>query len=124
MHKTQQLKVRGQRRSSVSGSVMVLLGAIFFMSGTPTLATAQEADAASSDYLYIAGLAPSQRPEAAPMITEMTKDAEWYAQALYGVSEPYPNSLKFLEDQGAWWTPFIHPGMAGRFDIRGRHAAD
>ena len=27
----------------------------------------------------------------------------------------------FLEDQGNWYTPFNHPGMTGRYDIRGWH---
>ena len=28
----------------------------------------------------------------------------------------------FLKDQGAWYTPFIHPNSTGRYDIRGLHA--
>lgn len=74
-------------------------------------------------YLYIAGVKPSERPAGAPVITEFVKTPEWYAQALSGVSEPYPASLNFLEDVGGWWTPFAHPGMPGHYDIRGWHAA-
>lgn len=69
----------------------------------------------------IAGLHPAKRPEAAPVIVEMKKDAAWYRHALTGVEQPYPASLRFLEDQGAWFTPFIHPGMTGPYDIRGWH---
>ncbi len=75
-------------------------------------------------YLYVAGVAPSVRPAGAPVITEFVKTPEWYAQALSGVSQPYPESLKFLEDVGGWWAPFIHPGMTGPYDIRGWHAAN
>jgi len=69
----------------------------------------------------IAGLTPDQRPAGAPVIKEMKKTPEWYANALRGVSEPYPYSLKFLENQGAWYTPFIYPGMTTPYDIRGWH---
>ena len=69
----------------------------------------------------IAGVKPYQRPENAPVIKEVSKNADWYAHALSGVSQPYPGSLHFLESQGAWYTPFNHPGMTGRYDIRGWH---
>lgn len=45
-------------------------------------------------------------------------------RALTGVEPPYPASLRFLEDQGAWHTPFIHPGMTGPYDIRRWHGGD
>ena len=67
----------------------------------------------------IAGLHPQQRPEGAPVIVEVQKPPGWYGQALTGVSQPYPQSLRFLEDQGNWHTPFNHPGMTGRYDVRG-----
>jgi hypothetical protein len=70
---------------------------------------------------YIAGVNPSERPVGAPVITDYVKDKVWYEHALAGVSQPYPDSLKFLDSQGAWFTPFIHPGMLGHFDIRGWH---
>lgn len=70
---------------------------------------------------FIAGTKPWERPENAPVITEYFKDARWYAEALHGVSEPYPYSLRFLEDQGAWFNPFTKPGMPGPYDIRGWH---
>lgn len=73
--------------------------------------------------IFIAGVHPAQRPAGAPVITEVIKDAGWYAKALVGVLQPYPASLRFLEDQGAWYTPFTHPGMTGPYDIRGWHQA-
>jgi hypothetical protein len=69
----------------------------------------------------IAGTAPSHRPTGAPQITEVIKPSGWYTQALTGISQPYPRSLRFLEDQGNWYTPFNRPGMHGRYDIRGWH---
>ncbi len=69
----------------------------------------------------VAGTAPAQRPSDAPVINEHAKPDGWYSQALHGVERPYPNSLRFLEDQGAWHTPFNRPGMPGRYDLRGWH---
>lgn len=88
--------------------VALLLGVLLFMSG----AWAEQ---------YIAGVNPSSRPEAAPVITQYAKDAAWYEEALRGVERPYPASLQFLEDQGAWYTPFNRPGMPGVYDIRNLH---
>ena len=71
----------------------------------------------------IAGVKPHQRPENAPTITQApTKDGEWYANALHGVAPPYPASLRFLEDQQNWFTPFTRSGMTGPYDIRGWHS--
>lgn len=69
----------------------------------------------------IAGTRPDQRPAGAPTITKVTKGADWYGKALKGVQKPYPYSLHFLENQGNWFNPFIHPGMNGPYDIRGWH---
>lgn len=69
----------------------------------------------------VAGLAPQQRPTGAPVIASYEKNGVWYRQALHGISEPYPASLRFLEDQGPWHTPFHMPGMTGPYDIRGWH---
>lgn len=69
----------------------------------------------------IAGTDPSQRPVGAPVITTVDHSGSWYTEALYGVSQPYPHSLSFLEDQGNWHTPFNRPGMPDPYDIRGWH---
>jgi hypothetical protein len=73
------------------------------------------------DGIFIAGTAPSQRPAGAPTIKEMKKDKAWYDKAVTGVSRPFPWSMKFLESQGNWYTPFTRAGMVGRYDIRGWH---
>jgi hypothetical protein len=70
---------------------------------------------------FIAGVDPSRRPNPAPVITEFDKPSGWYAHALQGVELPYPGSLRFLEDQGGWYQPFIRPGMTGPYDIRDWH---
>ena len=67
----------------------------------------------------IAGTQPSQRPVGAPTIEAVLKQPDWYKRALTGVSQPYPQSLYFLENQGNWDTPFNRPGAPGRYDIRG-----
>jgi hypothetical protein len=69
----------------------------------------------------IAGLTPYQRPANAPVLT--TNPARDAGQALHGVSTPIPDSLKFLNDQGGWFTPFTRPGMTGSYDLRRWHAA-
>ena len=69
----------------------------------------------------VAGTHPSQRPAEAPQINAVEHPGAWYTTALHGVSRPYPFSLRFLEDQGNWNTPFNRPGMTGRYDIRGWH---
>ncbi len=79
------------------------------------------AGSASAAY-PIAGVEPWHRPAGAPKITQVHHDAAWYARALHGISKPYPASLRFLEDQGNWYTPFNHPGMLPPYDIRGWHA--
>ena len=71
--------------------------------------------------VFVAGTAPSERPATAPVIEEFDKSGTWYADALGGVSQPYPYSLRFLESQGGWFTPFTKPGMTGPYDIRGWH---
>lgn len=71
---------------------------------------------------WIAGTAPSVRPAEAPVLTAVEHDKAWLKRALAGVSKPVPPSLDFLKDQGGWYTPFTHPGMPGRYDIRDLHS--
>ena len=78
------------------------------------------APAASAEGPYIAGLAPYQRPAGAPVITEFSPSEGWRVQMLHGVAEPVPPHLG-VEDQGAWYTPFNHPGMTGPYDLRQWH---
>jgi len=76
---------------------------------------------ATAEEEFIAGLAPDVRPAGAPRLETHFKDADWYRRALTGVERPYPASLRFLEDQGAWHNPFTVPGMTGPYDIRNWH---
>lgn len=68
----------------------------------------------------VAGLSPWERPVGAPVVSKFEQTPQWRAKALRGVSEP-ATGTDFLKDQGAWFTPFIHPGMPGYYDIRGLH---
>ncbi|MEA3409940.1 MAG: hypothetical protein U9R74_00165 [Pseudomonadota bacterium] len=80
--------------------------------------TASSAGWADTDP-YVAGTTPWERPVGVPMITGVHHDAAWYQHALTGLEPPYPHSIRFLEDQGNWNTPFNRRGMPGRYDIRG-----
>lgn len=71
----------------------------------------------------VGGLTPSVRPANAPSIRAIHYGAEWLQKQLAGVSQPYPNTLVFLNNQGEWYTPFSRRGMPGRYDIRGLHGA-
>jgi len=87
------------------------------------LALAGVANAAGAAY-PVAGLAPYERPAGAPVIKAFERSETWRAQALRGVSQPPPESvLRFLDSQGAWYTPFTHAGMPGYYDLRGLHEA-
>lgn len=88
------------------------------LAGTVAIATGT---AHATDVEIIAGLTPHLRPTDAPRISNYEKSADWYRQSLTGLTAPYPASLRFLEDQGAWHTPFTRPGMTGRYDIRNWH---
>jgi hypothetical protein len=76
------------------------------------------AGAASAAELFVSGVHPDRRPEGAPTITEMKKDAAWEAKYLFGVTPPAPTTLG-LKDQGAWYTPFSRRGMHPPYDPRG-----
>lgn len=79
--------------------------------------------AADSSPYPIAGVNPSSRPQSAPVIDSVKKDAAWFERSLKGVDAPYPASVeKSLKDQGNWFTPFSVPGMPGKYDIRHRHS--
>lgn len=76
---------------------------------------------AANDTPAIAGLAPYERPAAAPRLTSAPPVDRQHA--LWGVTAPVPQSIeKFLKDQGGWFNPFLRPGMTGPYDLRGWHA--
>ena len=66
----------------------------------------------------VAGLSPSERPAGAPVIRKPIASPERAARLTEGVDRPLPRGLEFLKDQGAWYTPFGHPGMAAPYDLR------
>lgn len=76
------------------------------------------AAAAPGSEQNIAGTHPDSRPAGAPLIKSLKKDSTWWSKARSGVTTPYPPSLRFLESQGAWYSPFVHPGMASPYDLR------
>lgn len=78
--------------------------------------------ACAQDAYPVAGLAPHLRPKSAPVVRMFEPTPDWRGKALSGVGEPIPAGLKFLDNQGAWYTPFAHPGMTGPYDLRGWHA--
>ncbi len=91
------------------------------LSGFCSIVHASNAASPTGSY-PIAGIHPSERPAGAPVIQKVEKNAAWYRHALHGVQAPYPASLRFLEDEGNWYTPFNHPGMSGPYDIRHWHS--
>ena len=80
------------------------------------------AGATSAAEYPVAGVKPYERPEGAPVISQVHRDRTWYIRAVQGIAQPYPESLRFLESQGNWSTPFNQPGMTGPYDIRGWHS--
>jgi hypothetical protein len=99
--------------TKIATTVAVLMIGTLSGLGTVTLA---------EDGYPIAGTQPSERPAGAPVIREVQKPPGWFKRALTGISQPYPPSLRFLEDQGNWYTPFNRPGMYAPYDIRGWHS--
>lgn len=67
---------------------------------------------------FVAGTTPDRRPHNAPRINILKHTPAMRARALRGVSKPIPPSLRFVDDQGGWYTPFTRPNMPGRYDIR------
>jgi len=77
---------------------------------------------ASAGVPSIAGLSPHERPAGAPQLRSVPPVDRQLA--LFGVSTPVPKSIEgFLQHQGGWFNPFLHPGMTGPYDLRGWHAA-
>jgi hypothetical protein len=86
------------------------------------LAVAASANpAAAGDAGWVAGTTPDRRPAGAPALTEHAKPPRWLSDATKGIAPPLPPSLRFLDDQGGWYTPFDRRGMPGPYDIRGLH---
>ncbi|MBK8455861.1 MAG: hypothetical protein IPL47_01060 [Phyllobacteriaceae bacterium] len=98
----------------LSASVRALVAIVFLASGALVRA----------EGVFIAGLQPDVRPAGAPAIAAVLHDDDWQVKALTGVEPPAPESLRWLADQGEWFSPFIGPGMTGPYDLRGWHTAE
>jgi hypothetical protein len=103
-------------RSIARAVCVATLSGLSWLAAMPAAAT----DAAPR---FVAGLAPWQHPAAAPAIKEFAPGDAWRTAALRGVDTPVPDTIaRFLDSQGAWYTPFTRPGMPGPYDLRGMHA--
>ncbi len=112
MQKTWTFEMRGTARR-VAVAVMTV-AAIASFDATTALAQEQE-----QPEPFVAGTKPDRRPDRAPRIHTLDHNADWRAAALRGVSKPIPSSLRFVDDQGAWFTPFTRRNMPPPYDIRG-----
>ncbi len=72
----------------------------------------------------VAGIEPDRQPAGFAVISKFVMDDDWNRRALAGVVSLYRDSLRFLEDQGARFQPFMHPGMSGPYDLRGWHGKE
>ena len=102
------------RRNSWGSPVARVGAAVALFSAGVTCAIAQD---------FVGGSTPDRRPASAPTIKSFERAPDWMARARRGISEPYPASLRFLEDQGGWFTPFTRPNMPGPYDIRRLYGA-
>lgn len=89
---------------------------------SPGATETQGATPAATAAPVIAGLQPDRRPEAAPRITTAHTDARGKERRLTGVLKPWPGNVEQMAEQGGWYSPFFHPGMPGRYDLRQWHA--
>lgn len=98
---------------------LAIPAAIMAMALTAVSPRALAAAAAEAPPYPIAGLKPQQRPAGAPV---MTQAPALPPLALTGVTSPVPASIeRWSKNQGAWYSPFLHPGMPGPYDLRGWH---
>lgn len=89
-----------------------------FVCGVSGLLLAVGGAAGLASAAPVAGLSPSERPAGAPVIRKPMVSPERAARLTQGVDQPLPRGLEFLKDQGAWYTPFGHAGLAAPYDLR------
>lgn len=88
--------------------------------GLPWLLLLQWAGVAvAADPVFVSGLRPDRRPEGFPSIS--VSPPVDVAAALTGIPAADPAAFGWLASQGAWFTPFVRPGMPGPYDVRGWH---
>ena len=71
---------------------------------------------------YVAGFRPDMRPAGYPVVVRFEGLEGWKEQAVRGLGQPVVG-VKFLDDQGAWYTPFNRANLLGRYDLRGLHGS-
>lgn len=69
---------------------------------------------------FVAGFRPYERPVGYPVVVGYEGLDRWKEQAVRGLGQPVVG-LKFMDDQGAWYTPFNRANLLGRYDLRGLH---
>jgi len=99
---------------------------ILCYSAQTNLYAAEKTTATDSINNYpIAGAMPEQRPSGAPVLKRVMKNDAWYQNALKGIEYPQTEGsvrlFNLLLQQGNWYSPFVHPGMVGKYDIRNMH---
>jgi hypothetical protein len=100
--------------------LLVALVPLILVTGIVSVASV----AASAEPQVVGGLTPDRRPDGLPRVGATGFTEEGWKRALHGIAEPHPASIdKWLDDQGGWFTPFTHPGMAAPYDIRNLHGA-
>ena len=77
---------------------------------------------AAQETVVIAGFRPDMRPAGYPVVVRFEGLEGWKEQAVRGLGQPVVG-VKFLDDQGAWYTPFNRANLLGRYDLRGLHGS-
>ncbi len=113
--------MRIKTTSALSVASILALATALIPASSPTWAHTQADTQPGRHIAWVGGTTPSVRPPGAPVVRQFDKPAGWYTKALTGVVPPYPGSLRFLEDQANWYTPFDHPGMIAPYDLRNLH---
>jgi len=80
------------------------------------------AGVAAQETAAIAGFRPYERPVGYPVVVRYEGLDRWKEQAVRGLGQPVVG-LKFMDDQGAWYTPFNRANLLGRYDLRGLHGS-
>lgn len=108
-------QIAAHQRNQLEKTVNILLACLLALIGGVVWASEPSQG-------FIAGLAPHERPESAPVLKQATPESVRLDKATHGIAGPVPESIQgFLKDQGAWYTPFSRPGMTSVYDIRGWH---
>ena len=96
---------------------MILVGVVL----VPAASAADQ----PANTVFVAGLAPYERPVGFPVLRVPPANAVRSAEATHGIVGEVPKSItNFLKDQGAWYTPFSRPGAKSPYDLRSWYTKD